>query len=120
MMAPTLVIDDDGTRTVLGTGGSERIRSALVQTLVRTLDHGDDLASAVAAPRLHATETLIDVEPGLRPEDSTWTWREGHPPVREWPSRDLYFGGVHAVRRDPDGRVTAVGDHRRGGATAIV
>ena len=120
MMAPTLVIDDDGTRTVLGTGGSERIRSALVQTLVRTLDHGDDLASAVAAPRLHASEALIDVEPGLRPEDSTWTWREGHPPVREWPSRDLYFGGVHAVRRDPDGRVTAVGDHRRGGATAIV
>ena len=30
------------------------------------------------------------------------------------------FGGVHAVSRDPDGRVTAAADVRRGGAVAVV
>jgi gamma-glutamyltranspeptidase len=45
---------------------------------------------------------------------------EGHSPLREWPSADLFFGGVHAVSRDPDGRVTAAADTRRGGAVAVV
>lgn len=116
MMAPTLVSGDDGSLTVLGTGGSERIRSAIVQVLVRTLDLRQDLAAAVDAPRLHVTEDLIDLEAGLEVRSR----HEGHSRTREWPSRDLYFGGVHAVRREPDGSVTAVGDQRRGGATAVV
>lgn len=119
MMAPTIVIGDDGTVTALGTGGSERIRSALTQVLLRTLDEGQDLADAIGAPRLHAGEALIDLEPGWAPS-ITARIRDGHSPVREWPSRDLYFGGVHAVRRAPDGRVTAVADPRRGGAVAVV
>jgi gamma-glutamyltranspeptidase / glutathione hydrolase len=118
MMAPTLVRGDDGSTTVLGTGGSERIRSALVQTLVRMLDQEDDLADAIQAPRLHATEALIDLEPGFISD--AWQWTPGLPPVREWPSPDLYFGGVHAVRREADGTITAVGDRRRGGAIAVL
>ena len=34
-------------------------------------------------------------------------------PVNEWSTRDVYFGGVHAV-----GRGEAAGDPRRGGAAA--
>lgn len=113
MMAPTLVAGDDGSVTVMGTGGSERIRSAIVQVLVRTLDLHQDLVASIDAPRLHVTDQLIDVEPGL-------DLREGHSPIREWPSRDLYFGGVHAVRRAADGSIIAVGDQRRGGATAVI
>jgi len=119
MMAPTLIVDDDGTVTALGTGGSERIRSALTQVIVRALDEGEDLAEAIGAPRLHAGETLIDMEPGWA-ESIAARIRDDHSPVREWPSLDLYFGGVHAVRRAPDGSVTAVADPRRGGAVAIV
>ena len=119
MMAPTLVVGDDGSLLALGTGGSERIRSALTQVLLRTLDLDEDLAAAISAPRLHASEDLIDIEPGFPREFLAWM-AEGHSPLREWPSADLYFGGVHAVSRDPDGRVTAAADVRRGGAVAVV
>ena len=117
MMAPTLVTDDSGAMIALGTGGSERIRSSLVQVLVRTLDLDQDLAAAVAAPRVHAGATLIDMEPGFPPQTVA---RIVDGPVREWPAADLYFGGVQAVSRGADGSVTAVADARRGGAVAIV
>lgn len=119
MMAPTLAASDDGSLLALGTGGSERIRSALTQVLLRHVDLGEDLASAIGAPRLHASEDLIDIEPGF-PAEFVAHMAKGHSPVREWPSADLFFGGVHAVSRDPDGRVTAVADLRRGGAVAVV
>ena len=119
MMAPTLVASDDGSLLALGTGGSERIRSALTQVLLRRIDLGEDLASAIGAPRLHASEDLVDIEPGF-PAEFVARMAKGHSPVREWPSADLFFGGVHAVSRDPGGRVTAAADLRRGGAVAVV
>jgi gamma-glutamyltranspeptidase/glutathione hydrolase len=119
MMAPTVVGKDDGALLALGTGGSERIRSALTQVLLRTIDLGDDLAGAISAPRLHVGDDVIDIEPGFPADLVSWM-AEGHSPLREWPSADLFFGGVHAVSRDPDGRVTAAADTRRGGAVAVV
>lgn len=119
MMAPTLVVGDDGSVLALGTGGSERIRSAIVQVLLRTIDLDEDLVGAIGAPRLHATDATLDIEPGF-PTEVLALMHEGHSPVREWPSADLFFGGVHAVSRDPDGRVTAAADLRRGGAVAVV
>jgi gamma-glutamyltranspeptidase/glutathione hydrolase len=118
MMAPTLAVRDDGSVLALGTGGSERIRSALVQVLVRTLDIAESLAQAIAAPRLHVGDDVIDVEPGLPTHLMAALADQGE--VRTWASPDLYFGGVHAVTRDPQGRVTAVADTRRGGAVAVV
>ena len=115
MMAPTLAVSDDGSLLALGSGGSERIRSALVQVLVRALDEGQDLAHAIAGPRLHVGDDVIDVEPGF-PADLV----QDLAGARIWPAPDLYFGGVHAVTRDPEGRVTAVADTRRGGAVAVV
>jgi gamma-glutamyltranspeptidase/glutathione hydrolase len=111
MMAPTLVDRGSSGITALGTGGSERIRSALTQVIVGLVDHGVGLADAVEAPRVHWDGTTLQVEQGfdvdlLRPE-----WR---PNV--WASRDLYFGGVHSVHAGRD----AVGDQRRGGAALVV
>jgi len=115
MMAPTIVQHGDGSLLALGTGGSERIRSALVQVLVRRLDLDEDLAAAIAAPRLHPTDDLVDIEPGFPKE-----YVASLGATRVWPTPDLFFGGVHAVTRDPKGRVTAVADARRGGAVAVV
>lgn len=115
MMAPILAQTAAGSLIALGTGGSERIRSALVQVLVRHLDLDEDLATAISAPRLHPSDEVIDLEPGFPPE-----YVAALAGVREWPTPDLYFGGVHAVTRNSDGRVTAVADTRRGGAVAVV
>lgn len=118
MMAPTVVRAADGTRTALGSGGSERIRSALLCTLVGLVDRGEPLVDAVAAPRLHWDRSVLQVEPGL-PAGVLAALREGRP-VAEWAARDLYFGGVHAVGHRADGSVEAVGDARRSGATEVV
>lgn len=116
MMSPTFVLTADG-RTVdlaLGSGGSKRIRSALLQVVTAVVDHGLGLAEAVAAPRLHWDSDHIEVEPGLSP-DVLDVLRE-LARTNEWPDRSLYFGGVYAVQ---PGRL-GVGDARRGGAVRVV
>jgi gamma-glutamyltranspeptidase/glutathione hydrolase len=124
MMAPTLLAWPDGSRVALGTGGSERIRSALVCVLTRLVD-GSDLADAVDAPRVHVGgDHQVHVEPGLTSDDLAGLERlaveRDWPTVDGWPTPNVYFGGVHAVRRAADATVTAVGDARRGGAAAVL
>ena len=125
MMAPTLVALPDGSRVVLGTGGSERIRSALLAVIVRLVDEGRSLADAVAAPRLHLNSSgPVHVEPGFAESDllalRALAADRGWPGVEQWPARNLFFGGVHAVRRAGDGTVEAVGDGRRTGSVGLV
>ena len=38
MMSPTLLVDDEGRVTAMGTGGANRIRTAIVQVISRC-DH---------------------------------------------------------------------------------
>ena len=118
MMAPTVLRTADGTRTALGSGGSERIRSALLCALTALVDRAATLGEAVAAPRLHWDRTVLQVEPGLRRDVLTRLQAERD--VHEWARRDLNFGGVHAVSRRTDGSVDAAGDARRGGVAQVV
>lgn len=125
MMAPTLVAWPEGRRVALGTGGSERIRSAVLCVLARMIDEGDHVAAAVAAPRVHVSgDEVVHLEPGLEDDELAAIARlvesRGWPAYDAWPTTNIYFGGVHAVERDADGSVTAVGDARRGGAAAVV
>lgn len=112
MMAPTVAELPDGSKVALGTGGSERIRSAITTTLVSILDHGRSLADSVVSPRIHVSADRIDVEPGALDD---FTEIDGRP-IHRWAQPDLFFGGVHAVAMRADGSVVAVGDPRRGGA----
>ena len=66
MMAPTIILEPDGAVTALGTGGSNRIRTAILQVAVALLDHGMSLEEAVEAPRLHVEKCgTVSFEPGL-------------------------------------------------------
>jgi gamma-glutamyltranspeptidase/glutathione hydrolase len=114
MMAPSVLAVAGGPAIAVGSGGSERIRSALVQVLARLLHAPHDLAGAVEAPRMHWDGERLHVEPGLgaRAEAAL----SAQMPVQVWPARDLYFGGAHAA--STDGR--AAGDPRRGGSVAVV
>ncbi len=118
MMTPTMVDLPDGARVTFGSGGSERIRSAHVAVLTRLIDEQSTLRDAVTGPRVHATANGIEVEPGIDP-DTFDTWSDVGT-VRWWPQRDLFFGGVHAVRLNVDGTTEAIGDARRGGCAAVV
>lgn len=115
MMSPTFVLDPEGAvELALGSGGSKRIRSALLQVLTATIDDGTPLEDAVLAPRIHWDADHLEAEPGLDP--AVLAALEEAQPVNVWPARSMYFGGVHAVA---PGR-TGAGDPRRGGAVRIV
>jgi gamma-glutamyltranspeptidase/glutathione hydrolase len=115
MMAPTLVLDSDGGVVLaLGSGGSKRIRTAIVQVVSAVVAHGRALHDAVEAPRVHWDGDTVQVEPGL-PEPTIAALRRRWT-INEWPARNLYFGGVHAVR---PGEIGA-GDPRRGGTSRFV
>jgi gamma-glutamyltranspeptidase/glutathione hydrolase len=115
MMAPTVVRDGGVPQLVLGSAGSNRIRSAILQVIVNAVDHGMDAEAAVRAPRLHDEAGIVYAEPGidLVPIEATGAT------VSRFRALNLFFGGCQAVERDPaTGALSGGGDPRRGGAVA--
>jgi len=120
MMAPTIILQPDGTVTAIGTGGSNRIRTAILHVAVNLLDHGMRLDAAVEAPRLHVErDGTVSFEPGL-PETAHADLLALGEHARPWPDRNLFFGGVHAARRLRNGVVEGAGDPRRMGVALVV
>lgn len=117
MMAPTLMYGPGGEEVVLGSGGSNRIRSAVLQ-VVRNISAGMCARKAVDAPRLHVEAGRIDIEPGPDAAALAAVRMLGMPVVC-WPEPGLFFGGAH-VALARDGRAEAAGDPRRDGAAACL
>jgi gamma-glutamyltranspeptidase / glutathione hydrolase len=116
MMAPTMVLSADGPRLVLGSAGSNRIRSVILQVVIGVLDRGLDVQAAIDAPRVHFEDGVVYAEPGV---DTADLEAEERTLVR-FAARNLFFGGVQAVLRDPaTGALTGGGDPRRGGAVSV-
>lgn len=115
MMSPTLVLGRNGEIFSIGSGGSNRIRTAIFQVLVRLLVNGEPLPEAVNASRVHIEKDFIDCEFGFD-ERELALLLTGFPEKHQvWDDHSMYFGGVHAVSRDLEGNFDGVGDHRRGG-----
>lgn len=118
MMCPSVASLPDGGWVALGSGGSNRIRSAILQVLVNLFEFNMDLDQAVSAPRVHLEHAHLSVERGFS-EPAIAAMSARWPDHRLWPEPNMFFGGVHAVEILPDGRFRAAGDHRRGGAIAL-
>jgi len=118
MMAPTVVLRDGEIVLALGSAGSNRIRSAILQTVVRAIEQGFPVDAAIEASRLHFEQGVVQAEPGIDPEALQRIEARGVQ-VARWPAINLFFGGVQAVARDPrSGELSGGGDPRRGGAVA--
>jgi gamma-glutamyltranspeptidase/glutathione hydrolase len=116
MMAPTLA-EDRQHLIAIGSGGSNRLRTAILQTLSNLIDFAMSPQQAVAAPRLHVERGHLDMEPGL-PAATTAALIAAYPEHRLWTDHNLFFGGTHTVRWD--GRTfSGAGDPRRGGVFAV-
>jgi gamma-glutamyltranspeptidase/glutathione hydrolase len=114
MMSPTVVRRDGIAELVLGSGGSNRIRSAILQTVVNVVDRGMGVQDAVSAPRVHFEDGVVYAEPGI---DLAGVEATGHT-VSRFRAPNLFFGGVQAVAAgDPP---AGGGDPRRGGAVEVV
>lgn len=119
MMTPTIVLYNGQIRLVLGSGGSIRIRSAILQVLSNLLDFKMPLSEAVNAPRVHLEDGLFQCEFGVSQQTMAELEKLGYK-VNRWDRRSIYFGGAHSVSRTLTGQLVAAGDNRRGGAIEIV
>jgi gamma-glutamyltranspeptidase/glutathione hydrolase len=118
MMAPTVVLRDGRAEVALGSAGSNRIRSAVLQTTLNVVDHGMSAAEAVERPRIHYESEIVEAEPGVDEAALQEIERAGIR-VRRWRERNLFFGGVQAAARDADGGLSGGGDPRRGGVAIV-
>jgi gamma-glutamyltranspeptidase/glutathione hydrolase len=112
MQAPTLLERDGAVRLVVGSSGSNRLRSAITQVIVNVVAHGMLVDEAVSFPRVHVEGGRLDCEGGLQPDQLEQLERWGEQLVR-FGGLNLYFGGANAVLRDDRGELSAAGDPRR-------
>lgn len=115
-MAPTVGRSAAGGALAIGSPGADRITTALLQVLAGFAGGGMDLAAAVAHPRLHVSRAddrpVIEHEDGIALPSLPW-------PTRSHGASSMYFGGVAAALRQPDGSLHAAADPRREGCVAV-
>jgi gamma-glutamyltranspeptidase/glutathione hydrolase len=110
MMAPSVALDGEGVALAAGAAGGTRLRSAMLQVVAGVLDEGLPADAAVARPRLHPADGLVELEDGFEAEVAEALADAGYE-VRVWETRHHYFGGVSVVTR-----TGCAGDPRRSGA----
>jgi gamma-glutamyltranspeptidase/glutathione hydrolase len=115
-MAPTIARRADGAVLAIGSAGSSRITTAIVQSLCNFMNAGMTLEDAVAHPRIHLEEAesgwQVAYEPGMPAE-------ELDVPSRAFQDLNMFFGGVGVALWTPDNGFDIAADPRRGGGTAI-
>ncbi|MEO2153525.1 MAG: gamma-glutamyltransferase [Aquificota bacterium] len=114
MMCPTVVLKDGEVIAALGSAGSNRIRSAIVQVLLNLLHFHFHPQEAVDKPRLHVEGNTVYLEPPLGEKFKSLI--EGLYKVQPFKEKSMFFGGVQVVA-PPQGEGGA--DPRRGGVVLV-
>jgi gamma-glutamyltranspeptidase/glutathione hydrolase len=112
MMTPTIIGSGGKLEAVLGTGGSNRIKSAIMQTVSNLIDFKMTPQQATDAPRAHYEFDVLQLEQGISKSVIRELQKEFR--TNAWSEKNLYFGGVHIAAPGIAG-----GDKRRGGAVLI-
>lgn len=115
MMSPSILEKDD-MKIALGSGGSNRIKTAIFQVIYQIIVQGKNLNQAVNEPRLHYENNILDIEPGLEKSLSELQ-KYNFSKINQWNHRSLYFGGVNAAQTGHC--CAATGDSRRKGSGII-
>ena len=97
---------------LLGSGGSNRIRSAIVQVILNCIDKGVGLEEAIISPRIHLEGNDLYLEPDIDISDNDIP---DHISLHPFKEKNLFFGGVNAVTI-----TEGSSDPRRGGTFEIV
>jgi gamma-glutamyltranspeptidase/glutathione hydrolase len=115
--APSLVLQGDDIKLVVGSPASGRIPPAIVHTIIYTLDFGFDPARAVAMPRIYPAyrSRRVQLEQGFTSEALAGLRARGYDLAVQRPY-DMFFGGVHVVLVRDDGWLVGAADPRRDGA----
>ena len=112
MMSPSIITKDGQPMMIIGSGGSNRIRSAIVQVLINYICKDEPLAESIENPRIHLEGNKLYYEPGI---DISISDHFDQISLHPFDKKNLFFGGVNAVTLT-DG----ASDSRRGGSFEIV
>ncbi|MCB9761343.1 MAG: gamma-glutamyltransferase [Alphaproteobacteria bacterium] len=115
MCCPTLLELPDGRVFAMGSGGSSRIRSAVLHGLVYLSENGLTPAQTVQAPRAHYEEGLLRVETMEREPAEVARLRAQFPDLVAFDQPGMYFGGLHIAGVGREG-FEGAGDPRRSGS----
>lgn len=118
---PTVLVDGESRPVLaLGSPGGDRIVTVLAQVIARWALHGQSLADAVAAGRVHPEGSLLRVE-SMPSEDVAAELRARGFSFRVVDPMLYYFGSVQALAIDHDtGQVTGAADTRREAGFVVV
>ncbi|MGU9980110.1 gamma-glutamyltransferase [Phreatobacter sp. HK31-P] len=110
-MTPTILFRDGKVAMVTGSPGGSRIITITLQTILNVVDHGMNVAEAVAAPRIHHQwlPDAIDIEGGLSVDTLRLLEARGH----RLAARGS-FGNVNAILAVPGGWAGASDARQRG------
>jgi len=115
MMTPTLMEEPGGTLFLTGSGGSNRIRSIILQVILNKLVFSMPVREAVQAPRIHFENGIVSIEEGYAEETLAYL-SERYGPLDRHSRENLFFGGAHSVARQQDKELSGFADERRGGS----
>ncbi|NJN25499.1 MAG: gamma-glutamyltransferase [Cyclobacteriaceae bacterium] len=120
MMSPTVVLKANNELMGLGSGGSNRIRSAIAQAIINYIDFRLPPDDIVNMPRIHLENDHLDIEPGFRQEEIDKLLLPDGVEKFYWKNQNMYFGGVHAVFMDERKGLSGAADRRRAGEVIAV
>jgi gamma-glutamyltranspeptidase/glutathione hydrolase len=118
MMAPTLLQFPAGRVVATGSGGSKRIRTALLHVIMNLVDYDVPVEAAVTRPRIFVEGDHINVEGGFESSQVEQLVRR-YAEHKVWDELNLFFGGAHTVERRGLG-FSGAGDPRRAGVCRVV
>jgi len=99
MMSPIIVNDKGGLKALLGSGGANRIRTALVQTLVNLIDYGFDIEKAIEKARMHLEGNVLEIEGAFKNEHVVKSHLNGIDKNHWKQDRHMFFGGVNGIAK---------------------
>ena len=115
-VAPTIVFKGRQPAMVIGSPGSERIVSAILQVLLR-IERGATPFDAVQAPRLHCSVGgKVSLEASRMRDDIPDALRRHGFEIDVRDPYSFYLGSVQLVVRDGSGKLVGVADPRRDGS----
>ena len=103
-MTPTIVTKDGEPILATGSPGGSTIITTVLQVVLNVLDHGMDIADAVAKPRFHhqwQPDRVIHELYGVSPDTLSLLEGMGHAELTPW-QYGRGIGDANSVRRDGD------------------
>lgn len=125
-MCPSIAVIRGQNALVWGSPGGATIPTTNLQVMLNVLRFGEPLEAAVAAPRFHQQDFPDEIQYEDGRFDPAWVealQSLGHAVVvrgKHGQNLGTPIGRVHAIAREPDGRIVAVADPRGGGVGLVV